>query len=99
MFFLQRPEKGYKPLTNGHANGDVSLNKDGAVNSSNGKHMNGHVVNGKINGLTNGTAAANGGNSSANGLMNGAGSAYKNGAVLANGIANGHTDLAQRKVK
>ncbi|XP_065372435.1 very long chain fatty acid elongase AAEL008004 isoform X2 [Calliphora vicina] len=91
MFFLQRPEKDYKLITNGHANGD-----DDDVNNS--KHMNGHAVNGKINGLKNGTTVtANGGVTSANGSMNG--SAYKNGAVLANGVANGHSDLTQRKVK
>lgn len=89
MFFLQRPEKGYKLITNGHSsNGDLTTTD---ANDSTSKHMNGHV-NGKINGLTNGMA--NGG--SANGYMNG--SAYKNGAVLANGV-NGHTDLTQRKVK
>lgn len=98
MFFLQRPDKNYKLLANGHANGDLSATKDSEF--SNSKHMNGHAVNGKINGLKNGmttTTTANGGISSANGLANG--SAYKNGAVLANGYANGHSDLTQRKVK
>ncbi|XP_046806644.1 elongation of very long chain fatty acids protein AAEL008004 isoform X3 [Lucilia cuprina] len=94
MFFLQRPEKDYKLITNGHANGDLSA--DGS-NSSSSKHMNGHAVNGKINGLTNGSTANGGITTSANGLING--SAYKNGAVLANGVANGHSDLTQRKVK
>ncbi|KAI8130858.1 hypothetical protein FF38_06674, partial [Lucilia cuprina] len=89
-----RPEKDYKLITNGHANGDLSA--DGS-NSNSSKHMNGHAVNGKINGLTNGSTATGGITTSANGLMNG--SAYKNGAVLANGVANGHSDLTQRKVK
>lgn len=82
-----RPEKNYKLITSGRSNGD--LTNESEISS---KHMNGHAGNGKINGLSNGMA--NGG--SANGYMNG--SAYKNGAVLANGV-NGHTDLTERKLK